>query len=433
MIDSDLLIRTRDEHSHELSEFVSPDRLSGDLPNDLLVGTVHRFDYSSRCLQIYPALSGWDPSALPAWTMQFTADPSETHEDRPKVTKVTSGVEVTLLSPESWLLKSLASIFRPLEPNTTNLFVTWEPSTHIFPLYSRGSLHIFLPRYGLEFFMGVQGNLESKELPGFSIASEQAFGALFGLKNKLVLESKDGMGRRKIIVPEGRIEMTSKRDRTVQHAEVTIELPDAADLKIKMFIYEVDEIIGRLVGDGVMTSWYLLVYLHALTSSHLPDPLTHRTGVQQALAMLKSAKSFAFTQLATKDVEFLQLIHTLTPVRNYYPDHLTSMEQVNWKAAISPLSQNEFFAPLVEAIVHHGSNQTLFGLSPQEFTVKYKGKVALRERAKLRNSRLIPGSEDYRTESPCGEYDKVLSIPDDFIIRARRLSFLTRSLPPIQR
>ena len=395
MIGGNLLIRTRDIRSHELSEIVSPSKLSGDLPNALLIGTVYIFHESSGCLQIYPAPSGWDPSALPIWTMHFITDPLTIPKSHPKLTKTTSGVEVAMLCPESPLLKTLSEIFQPLEPYVTDLLVTWESWQDLpchLPPYSSGNLHISLPRYKLSF----SGDLECRELPGLSIASKQAFGTLFGLKNKLVLESKDGIGRRKVIVPDGTIVVTPTPE---WHPEVTIVLPEDAGLQIKMFIYEVDELIGRLVGDGVLTSWYLLTYLHVLTSSHLSDPLTHRTGVQQALTMLKSANSFAFRQLTTEDMEFLRLIHSLTPIRLYYPAYLTSMEQVFWNDALSPLSQSELLAPLVEAIVDHGSNQALFELTPRKVTVEYEGDVALRERAELRSSRYIPGSEIYRTEA----------------------------------
>jgi len=313
-----------------------------------------------------------------------------------------------MLSPESLVLTKLFEVFRALEPHVTNLFVTWEPwqkSICDLPPYSSGNLHISLPRYNLNFSIGARGDLECRELPNLSIASKQAFGALFGLKNKLVLEPKDGIGRRKVIVPDGKIVVAPTSYYMMCHPEVTVELPEDAGHRVNMFIYEVDELIGRLVDDGRLMSWYLLTYLHILTSSHLMDPLTHRTGVQQALTMLESARSFAFTQLTAVDNYLLQLILDLTPVRRYYPHFLTSMEQVDWNGAISPLSQSDLFAPLVEAILDHGSNQALFVSKHPSLTRKYKGVSALRERAEHRNSRLISGSETCRTTSLCGECD----------------------------
>ncbi|KAF8464761.1 hypothetical protein JB92DRAFT_3064074 [Gautieria morchelliformis] len=373
MIGSHLVIRTRDVDSHEVSEFVPHHKLQGDVPNDLLVGTVCRFGELSRRLEFYPAPSGWDPSVLPDWTMHFPKDPLATPTSHPGLTKAASkGVCIAMLSPESHILQSLSEVFQALESCVTNLIVTCEPlheCTSSFLEHSCGNLKIFLPRYKLRFKLGARGDIECENLPGLSIASTQSIGTLFGLKNKLILESKDGDIRRKVIVPDGQLNVPMSS--TPNLPQVEIKLPEDAGQKIRIFTYEVDELIGRLVGDGTLTSWYLLAYAHILTSSHQADPLTHLTG-------------------------------------EYYPAHLTSMEEVTWSCNLSPLSQSEMFAPLVEAIVDHGKNQALFDATATSPTVEYKGDVPLRERAEYRNSRLIPGSQSYRMQS----FEDYGSLPD---------------------
>jgi hypothetical protein len=405
MIGRHLLIRTRDVSSHEVSEFVPHDELQGDVPNALLLGTVCRFNEVLRRLEFYPAPSGWDPSVPPDWTMHFLKDPSAIPVSRPGLTmNASKGVCIALLSPESPILQTLSGVFRALESCVTNLIVTCEPLQECnssFPEHSCGSIQIFLPRYKLRFKLGARGDIECKNLPGLSIASTQSIGTLFGLKNKLILESKGGDIRRKVIIPDGQPMVPVSP--TINHPEVEIKFPEDAGLKIRIFTYEVDELIGRLVGDGTLSSWYLLAYAHILTSSHQADPLTHLTGVQKALKMLTSANSFAFTQLTTKDIKLLGLIHALTPVRKYYPAHLTSMEDVTWNSNLSPITQSELFAPLVEAIVDHGRNQTLFDATATSPTVKCEGNFALRERAEHRNSRLIPDSQSYRIQPFVGK------------------------------
>ena len=386
---NDLLIRTRDIHSHDLSEFVPSEKLQGDVPNAILLGTLHIFHESSHSLQVYPASSGWNPSALPDWIMRFAADPKlATGINCPKLTTARSeGVDDSILSPESPLLRTLSRIFQPLEAYVANILVTWEPSqgTTASSLYPNGNLIVSLPRYKLNFFVGADGSLECKELPGMVVSRKQSIGTLHGLTNKLVLDPKDTNAVRKLVLPDGQITVSLM----APHQKVTILPCQDPGQQITMFLYDVDELIGRLVGDGTVTSWYFLAYLHAVTSSHLFDPLIHRTGVQQTLAMLKSANAFAFTQLTPEDIRLLQSIHRLTPVRVYYPKHRRSMEQVHWNSALSFLSQSELFVPLVEEIVGYRNNQSLFDLKPTRFILEYEGVPALRTRAELRNCRLV--------------------------------------------
>ena len=386
---NDLLIRTRDIRSHDHSEFVPSEKLQGDVPNAILLGNLHIFHESSHSLQVYPASSGWNPSASPVWIMRFAADPKlATGINYPKLTTARSeGVDDSILSPESPLLRTLSRIFQPLETYIANILVTWEPSqgTTASSLYSSGNLIVSLPRYKLNFFVGAEGDLECKELPGMFVSRKQSIGTLHGLTNKLVLDPKDTNTVRKLVLPDGNITVSLR----APHQKVTILPCQDPGQQIRMFVYDVDELIGRLVGDGTVTSWYFLAYLHAVTSSHLFDPLTHRTGVQQTLAMLKSANAFAFTQLTPEDIRLLQSIHRLTPVRVYYPKHLHSMEQVHWNSALSFLSQSELFVPLVEEIVGYRNDQSLFDLKPTPLILEYEGVPALRTRAELRNCRLV--------------------------------------------
>jgi hypothetical protein len=390
------VIRARNIDTQSVSEFVPTSELQGEVPNALLNSTVLVFHESSHSLKIYPMFSWWavdewdESSTSPAWTMHLPADPLAT-TIRPQLTRTYQGVKYTILSPRSLLVETLSVILQPLEACITNLLVVWESMsqdiTYKRPSYSSGHLQVSIPRYKLCFFVNAEGNLECKDFPGLFISRTQSIDTLLGLKNKLVLKPKDDNMTSKVIIPEGKI--TASHNPHLMHPEVTIVPREDAGQQSRTFIYDVDKLIGRLTGDGTMASWYMLVYLHILTSSHLPDPLTHRTGMHQALVMLKSANSFSFTQLSTEDMSLLELIHNVTPVRRYYPVYLKSMETVHWNPNLSPLSQSELFAPLVESILEYHNNQALFELTPTKDTVKYKGETALRERAEFRNYRLV--------------------------------------------
>ncbi|KAF8586884.1 hypothetical protein K439DRAFT_1552162 [Ramaria rubella] len=409
LTDDELVVRTRDIQTNTISEFVPAHQLQGDMPNSLLANTVHLFHETSQCLQFYPAPSGWNPSALPAWTMSFRREPLTGSTDYPELVKANSGGDrTTVLSPDSKVLATLHTIFRPLEVSIADLLVTetcpYVPAHHC--AHPDRNLVIYLPRYNLSFFLGTEGIIGCRELPGMFVSKVQCIDTLFGLRSKLVLGSTNGNAPRKVLVPNGTIEVSESSRHPKPFPEVTItpEVTVArrgdASQHIRVFTYEVDELIGRITGDGTLTSWYLLAYLHILTSYFLRDPLTDRTGVQQALVMLESPNSFSFINLATEDVRLLRLIFNLTPVRNYYPSHSTSMETVHWHPILSPLSQHELFVPVVKAILDHGNDQALFQLNTGT-PFKYEGKSVLRRRAQFRNSRLTSFEFYEEEESYC--------------------------------
>ncbi|KAF8526592.1 hypothetical protein BU17DRAFT_62083 [Hysterangium stoloniferum] len=376
MIERDLIIRTRERETNSICEFVYAIKLRGDIPNMMLQDTVIRYHESSKTVKFYPPSSGWNPSLSPLWTMEFTNDPSAPNT-RLMLIAATSDARTNVLSPHSRLLGNLSAIFQPLEDSVVNLFVT----------YADNILEIKLPRYKLTFYLNSEGNYECRQLPGMYVSRVQSIGTLFGLKNKLILDSGDHCTTRKAIIPDGTISVSSASQHTPTCPEVTVNTAEDPNLIIKTFIFAVDGILGRLVGDDTLTSWYLQIYLHILTSYHLHDPLTQQTGVQQALTMLTSSKSYAFMALTHEDIHYLQMIIDLTPIRRYYPSHTKLMEQVNWHSDLSPLSQSDLFAQLIDEILLHAQNLALFQKTLRLPT--YEGSGLLRARASFRFSRII--------------------------------------------
>ncbi|KAJ7221940.1 hypothetical protein C8J57DRAFT_1593700 [Mycena rebaudengoi] len=371
---SGLLIRIRDE-SDNVSEFIPSTQLAGDIPNILRVDLLHIFHEKTQSMDIYPALLGWNPSVLATWRMLFT-------QQHPTLSKVTSDDTVQdILSPTSDVVKALSAVFQPLERLEEHLLVSWKHRNGAKPV-----LHVGIPRYNLEFSVGAEGHLESKELPGFDVASSQYIKTLIGLKSKLILQSQNG-GMSKMIIPKGEILIS----RSEHHPDVSV-IPPPGEKHVHAFIYDVDSILYRLIGDGTLSSWYFLAHLHLVTSSHLRDPLTDRTGVQQAIEMLRSPHSFAFMNLQVEHIEALKRIVDLTPDRQYYPTHLTTMETIEWDARLSPLVQSGPIVPLVAAIVEYAHKQALFyplADKPDHDAVQYQGSSVLRERADFRNSRIF--------------------------------------------
>lgn len=347
---------------------------------------VHLFHEQDQFLDIYPAPSGWQPLARAAWRLNLS---STSHRTLSKSASDTIDSEF-VLDPKSSVVLQLFDIFRPLEACETNLLVSFSPPSK--------RLLVKLPRYNLEFSAVLDGaSLESKELPGYFVASVQSIGTLIGLQNKLVLKSVNDEVT-KIFVPEGEIAVSGGGP---EHPRVTISPPVNATY-IKAFSYEIDDIVGRIMGDGSLASWYRLAHLHIATTSHLSDPLLRRTGLQQGQEMLESAQAFAFMALEPEHNQILQNILDLAPIREYYPTHLTSMETVKWHGSHSILVQCGRFVPLVNDIVDYAKKQALFHTSNhQTITAAYKGEICLWERADFRHSRLVSnGSLLYISRGP---------------------------------
>ncbi|KAJ7483159.1 hypothetical protein FB451DRAFT_1028934 [Mycena latifolia] len=369
LIRDELLIRTRNGFNF-VSEFIPLKQLQGDIPTHLLIGMVHIFHEQTQSMDIYPAPSGWQPLARAAWRLNLSPQGPRT------LLKLTDdNVAEAVLDPVSSLVEKIAEIFRPLETNRTNLTI-----------YSRfGRLHVSLPRYNLEFSVSSGGLLESKELPGFYVSLSQTIGTLIGLQSKLVLKSQKSE-MTKVFIPEGKVIGLYGGD----HPKVTIS-PSVTSHHIKTFSYDIDDIMGRVVRDGSLTSWYRLAYLHIATTSYLRDPLIHRTGIQQAQEMLGSAQSFAFMDLKQEHNDLLQQILDLAPIRKYYPEHLKTMETIQWLDILPPLTQCGGFVPLANAIVSYARKQATFRAPRHQSIVmpNYEGERNLRERAEFRTSRLV--------------------------------------------
>ncbi|KAJ6458143.1 hypothetical protein C8R47DRAFT_1246692, partial [Mycena vitilis] len=367
----DLLIRVRDT-SNFVSEFVPSTKLEGDIPRSLLAGMVHIFHDrdGSQFMDIYAAPSGWHPHTEAEWRLNLGP---QSHFLCGRLDDIEY-----VLDPESSVIRQLSGIFRSLEDLGSNLTVSFSRQSN--------TLHVKLPRYDLEFYTALDGVcLTSKELPGFYVSSTQSISTLIGLQNKLILRSTNNE-MPKIFIPEGRVGISGG---AVNHPRVIISPPSDAQ-HVKVFSYDIDEILGRVVGDGSLASWYRLAYLHIATTSRLRDPLLHSTGIQRAQEMLGAAQSFAFMTLGEEHRTILQEILDLVPVRTYYPKYLTSMETVEWHESRSVLMQCGHFVPLVNQLVDYARRQALFHPSNHEASsVAYKGEISLWERANLRNSRFV--------------------------------------------
>ena len=154
-------------------------------------------------------------------------------------------------------------------------------------------LSVALPRYGLSFFVNEREELESRDFKDMVYDENQCVGALFGLQNLLVFRQKTHLAGvlipetlilRCVLIPTGSPE---------EHGDHQVRIDIGANSLGRCdeplyHTYNVDTELGCLIGNGSLESPRLLAYVHAMTSCHLPDPLTGKTGAQAALCLLQS-------------------------------------------------------------------------------------------------------------------------------------------------
>jgi hypothetical protein len=350
---SELIIRTqREQHVREV---IPISALLDDFPRAFVEDYVHWLDPSTQTIEWRSMKNMW-VSSLDNWHMHQYHD-----------SYVLSRGTHKLLDIRSPTVQAISSILNPLEL-ATNIHVVIDCRTE--------ALEIHLPRMKLDFLLkDATSLLESKQFRGMVLDECQSIGTFTGLVNKLVLRDTRSSSRC-IIVPHGDVSVSSKG----YHVEVRIVRTSAAH--VHYHTYQIDSTLGKL-DDNSLQSKLFKLYLHATTSHCLADQLTGRTGTEEALYGLEGAAARSFVALEPAESELLKKFTRLTPKRQFYPDHLRVMQQVEW-SVLPSLSQHSAFYPYVASILDHDFQV------PQESAIQIpsvnRGDKFLLERAAIRNS-----------------------------------------------
>lgn len=233
-----------------------------------------------------------------------------------------------------------------------------ETAQHIHVLLNTmtQTIDISLPRLQLGFIVYRDSDtIHSRQFRGMTIDSQQNIGTLTGLTSKLVLKNQF---ERMILIPVTRKFGISsiKYTKTSKHVKVYISKDDA----MKVYAYNIDEDLGRITDSGDLETKLLISYLHAITSSCLPDPLTRMTGTEAALQILRSAAVKSFDLLNDRNVEMLVHIAALSTRRSFYPSNEKVMQQVSWNKTLPALSQHPDFRTSVDQIFNHAVRMQTF-------------------------------------------------------------------------
>jgi hypothetical protein len=324
-----LVVATRANKKYDL---LSPHYLEDALPAAFVDRYSHWYNHYETQIEFRPRNNPWSWDA-DFWVLKKAGS-----------TWRLSKARLFLVNPNSSTGQAIADIFAPLDHR---------PHIHIFFDESSSGISIELPRLQLGFNIDHGASaIQSRQYRGMIIDSDQRFGSLVGLSNKLVLRHMNRAEDRMVLIPQGPI----KYGRTADHVAVEIDL----NYSTRTHAYQIDPTLARLMDNGSLQSKLFLAYLHALTSYCLPDSLTSHTGTEAALRILRSAAVASFDRLTQEDISLLKLIADLTPKRSYYPEHLTCMQQVAWDGSLSFASQHSEFTLEVERHFEEARKGRLF-------------------------------------------------------------------------
>ncbi|KAG1812365.1 hypothetical protein EV424DRAFT_1491608 [Suillus variegatus] len=393
---NDLIIRAKHiKDDSPILQLIPSHKFVDDLPTTLVAGHTHWLNLHTNEIEIRPVENAWKSSSE-NWVLRFSVSGSSMVQN-------SSGATLVDIRSQTWDM--ISRRLRPLE-DASFIMVTCNKTSGSTP-----SLRADLPRYGLEFFIDQDGELQSRNMGNMVVDIIQSTGTMLGLVNQLILRPKLQIAdehSRTVIIPDGRILYSADG----HHVRVTIT-PEGTRMTYQL--YRIDTDLCCLTGNMGLTSKLYQALLHAVTSSCLPDPLTGRTGTEEALHLLHSAACRSFMKLRPLDADLLREISSLSTKRVWYPTHLQKMQTISW-SCLTPLAQHHGFHPAAKSIMDYGMKLSTFSEGSANLQVAYelpRFTNHLLERASVRASTIYP--DQFSLPLPLGDTDVIYAsrhIPD---------------------
>ncbi|QRV77950.1 kinase-like protein [Ceratobasidium sp. AG-Ba] len=362
-------------------ELIPHSKFAGDLPTFFSSDYHHWMNLQTGVVEFRPLDSPWKPKHN-NWYLHFSNYCDST------MVKTTGSHTICLVDIRSSCFKEVYHHFSPLES-----------ASYLHLIYSnldQPNLVIDLPRMKLEFFVNQELQLESRNFHNQIVDENQSSGTMFGLCNKLVLRAKNPIVRtlpysRTVLIPYGVVNFS------LQGNHVSVNIDRGLERQVTFCQYKIDSDMGCLVNSNAsLTSRLFKIYLHALTSHCLPDPLLGRTGTEEALDELNEAATTSFEQIDKEQAQLLKLIGELTPRRVYYPVDLRVMQKVNW-ASLPALAQHYAFGTSVNAVIERARTLQLFNSLEFDLEPYYtKNEPGLLRRAAYRSRLYYPADTQPR-------------------------------------
>ena len=318
-----------------LLELVPPEAFANesdfDLPAELIENCVHWLDLRTGVLEVRQRPDIWI-SKPSNWRVDFNTCMAQRRRS-------------WLVDPHSLLFQRVARIFDHFEYRQR--LTIFQPE--------RGNLSVEMRRLELSFFVNAGGLLQSKQLRSV-IDRDQDAGTWYGLQSKLVLRDAVNPRQRSIIVPVGVIKYT----RNGFHVTVKVENCGFYGR------FVIDDVLGRLDSPTEPILLYAKAQFHAYTSFVVPDPLTKRTGTEEALHCLNSGYCQPWTPLNKIALGILMSMANFTPMREYYPREIKKMQFVVWDPHLTATIQHDGFRLAVKAICDKSEKLSAFVLQKTE-------------------------------------------------------------------
>jgi hypothetical protein len=307
---------TRDSLLEYVPRHVFMDNDKFDLPLGLIENCVHWLNLHTSRLEIRRKPYIWRTRSRD-WILDF-------------INRRAQRSRVLLVDPYSDLCKRVASIFCHFQdPQRLTVF---QPA--------QGRLSVEMRQLELSFFVNKSSLLECREL-NTEIDPNQDAGTLYGFQSKIVLRDVCNNERRSIITPLGQL--------TYQRHGMHVAVQSSSTTAYGRF--GIDDVLGRLSCPPESRLLYSKAQFHAFTSFVLPDPLTGRTGVEEALHILKSGYCQPWTPFVDSIASILRAIGKLSPARDYYPKDKRRLQTVTWNQHLVMSIQHDSYEGLIQEIL----------------------------------------------------------------------------------
>ena len=324
-----------------------------DLPGSLVFDCVHWIDLQSGILEVRRRPHIWT-ERQGNWSISI------------RDCRATRRGTSTLVDPNSKIFNQIAQIFRNFEqPHMLTVFQPW-----------KGNLAVELKRMDLTFYVNNRGLLQCRQL-GVEVDPNQDAGTLYGLQSMLVMRSVPNRSQRRVITTLGQVHYR----RQGMHVAIQVENDGSYGS------YLIDDVLGRLHSPPEPRLITHKAQLHALTSSFIPDPLTGRTGTEEALCCMQSGYFQPWIPMNAARMEMLRMLSRLTPRREYYPKDKKLQQIIHWDPELTVTIQHDAYQPVVDSIINMSERLSLFHSDTTGSTAETTSTIPhLRERSQWRRS-----------------------------------------------
>ncbi|KAF3921376.1 hypothetical protein ABW20_dc0108928 [Dactylellina cionopaga] len=327
----ELVIRSRKDDN--IYELIPHTTFGGDICQPLIENFTHWMDLDRVQVQFRKLEDRWNTESY-EWVLSFSSESTNiVRLDDPTVHAI---------DPNSPTSTQVNRILQSLEDKSYILITARKNPDPVST-----TVHADLGRLNLK-FSSKDKDFVCRNFPGFVVDQDQDLGCFHGLVNKLVLRKGS---ERMALVPFGEINLKRIDDFT----KTTV-------IKARSYqAYTVDKLLGRLVGNGSVSSRLYQIYLHAVTSSPScqRDTLTGRTGTEEAASLLGSGAVKSFQELDNVDIQLLHQIAQLTPQRTFGVSQKKDapkrgrIESVGWNEALSFNCQRDIFRVGAKQVVDY--------------------------------------------------------------------------------